>query len=146
LDQVIDLLDAAAKSYPLKALAPEIGKAWPTLQNELTEQLSYKLGLRTAFQVWLKTGDLKSLDRIERLLGRVAFPVPRPSRNPAKLMELMGRLAKEFGEHVQTMGASLADGEVDPEEAKLCLRELRELIEAAVQLQAHLEQLSEPEG
>ncbi len=146
MDQVIDLLDAAAKSYPLKALAPEIGKAESTLRNELTEQLSYKLGLRTAFQVWKKTGDLKSLDRIERLLGRVAYSLPKPSSNPAKLMELAGALAKEFGEHVQILGLSLSDGEVDAKEAKLCLRELRELIEAAVRLQAHLEELAEGEA
>ena len=77
MQHVIDLLDIAAKNYPVKALAPEIGKAESTLRNELTQQDGYKLGLLTAYQILKITKDYRALDRLERLLGRVAFSPAR---------------------------------------------------------------------
>ena len=145
IEQVIDSLDIAAKSYPLKALAPEIGKGESTLRNELSGQPGYKLGLLTALLIMKKTGDLAALDRIERMFGRVAFVLPRPERlNPAPLMRLVANVTKEFGGQLEAFSRALDDGVMTASEARECLKELLELVEACIQLQAYLEPLAEP--
>ena len=142
MQNVIDLLDIAAKNYPVKALAPEIGKAESTLRNELTQQDGYKLGLLTAYQILKITKDYRALDRLERLLGRVAFPLPvaTPDNMP-DLMVLVGRLSKEFGDHMQEIAKALKDGKIDKGEARKCHKELLEMMAVAAQLKAYLEQL-----
>jgi hypothetical protein len=143
MQDVIDLLDIAAKNYPIKALAPDIGKAESTLRNELTQQDGYKLGLVTTYQILRHTKDYRALDRLETLLGRVAFELPEasPTDMPG-VMNLVGRLTKEFGENVQCLGDAMEDGRVSKKEARDCLRELLEVIDAAVKLKAYLEQLT----
>lgn len=142
MQQVIDFLDIAAKNYPLKALAPDIGKAESTLRNELTQQDGYKLGLLTTYQILKHTEDFRALDRIEKLLGRVAFSLPKahPKDMPT-LMKLMGDLSKEFGDHITCLGKAMGDGQITPKEAGQSLKELNEVMAAATLLKAYLEQL-----
>jgi hypothetical protein len=142
MQDVIDLLDVAAKSYPLKALAPDIGKAESTLRNELTQQEGYKLGLVTTYQILKHTKDYRALDRLEKLLGRVAFTLPdaSPTDMPT-LMQMVGATAKEFGEHMACMGVAMADGKIDNTEVKQCLKELHDALVSLVRLKAYLDEL-----
>ena len=71
MDEIIDLLDSAAKSYPMKALADDIGKAESTLRNELTEQPGYKTGLRTAIKIWDKTGDSEANKCVKEVIQAI---------------------------------------------------------------------------
>jgi len=142
MDQVVNLLDEAAKAYPIKALCDEIGKAESTLRNELKELPGYKLGLRTSAAILRKTGDLRALDRLEHLLGRVAFVLPRADKTAmAPVVEMAGDLAREFGEHMQELGSAIIDGRITRDEARACLKELFDLIAACVKLQAYLLEL-----
>jgi len=141
MDRIIDLLDVAAKNYPIKALAPEIGKGESTLRNELTQQPGYKLGLMTSILIMQKTGDLRALDQIESLFDRVAFNIPQPiSHNMRPAMELVAKLTKEFGENMTEMAAAMEDGVISAKEAQKCLKENRDLVEACLRLEAYLEQ------
>ena len=143
MDRTIDLLDSAAKKHPLKALCDDIGKAESTLRNELTQQPGYKLGLKTSILILRKTGDLSALDRIEAIFGRVAFRLPKPEHHKiSPVMTLVGKLTKEFGEHMEELANALSDGDVSENEAKNCLKELKDVIEACVELQAYLEQFT----
>ena len=68
MDELYDLIDSAAKRYPIKALAPEIDKAESTLRGELNRQPEHKLGLSTALLIIEKTwdsGGREALDKIE---------------------------------------------------------------------------------
>jgi len=142
MQDVIDLLDVAAKNYPMKALAPDIGKAESTLRNELTQQDGYKLGLITSYQILKLTKDFRPLDRLEKLLGRVAFVLPRATATDMPtLMQLTGDLTREFGEHMTALGTGLADGKLDKDEIKLCVKELSEVVDVSIRLKAYLEQL-----
>ncbi len=142
MDRVIDQLDIAAKDYPMKALAPELGKGESTLRNELTFQPGYKLGLLTALLIMKHTGNLRALDTIEGMFGRVAFDLPRADgKDPSPIMQLVGRLSVEFGEHMEVMGKALDDCEIEKPEAKECLRELNDVITACVKLKAYLQAL-----
>ncbi len=149
MDEVIDLLDAAAKLYPIKALAPEISKAESTLRNELCRQPGYKLGLVTAYLIMKKTADLKALDRIEELLGRVAFDLPEiiPA-DPKPVMLLVSQLSKEFSEAIQEVAFSMDPGSpggpaILRNEVKKCLKEVTDLIKACVELKAYFQHVQQ---
>lgn len=143
MQQVFDLLDIAAKNHPLKALAPEIGKADPTLRNELNQVDGFKLGLVTTYQILKLTKDFRALDRLEHMLGRVAFVLPRAdSADLAPLMQMVGDMTREFGEHMTILGVSMADGKLDKDEIKGCLKELTDVLDVSVKLKAYLEQMN----
>lgn len=143
VQKVVDALDVAAKEFPIKALAGEIFKGESTLRGELNGQPGHKLGLTTALLILARTQDLRALDRIEEVFGRVGIPLPSSTRtDPAPLMTAAGKLAREFGEHVTVLGCALMDGTVDRGEAAECLKELRDTVRAAMELQCHLEKLA----
>jgi len=140
LDRVLDLLDASAKRYPIKALADEIGKAESTLRNELTEQPGYKLGLRSAVLIMRRTGDLHPLDGIEEMFGRIAFTIPKSDKTDMiPILRLAGKTMQEFGEHTQALANALQDGVITRAEAEICLKELNDVIASCIELKASLE-------
>ena len=144
MDAIYDALDAAAKNYPLKALAPEIDKSESTFRNELGRQPGYKLGLSTAVLIMKKTGDLKPLDLIEDLFGRVAFKIPRPNGCLSiPIMQIISRLTREFSESLDHLGASLEDGKLEKSEIYKCLKENEDLIKVCVELEAFLKKVLE---
>lgn len=142
MQTVIDLLDVAAKEYPIKAIAPEMGKSESTLRNELTQQEGYKLGLITAYQILKITGNLRALDRIEHLLGRVAFPIPiAKSKDMPAVMQMVSKISKEFGDHMHTMATAMEDGIITRQEAIECRKELEDVIAASAELKTYLEHI-----
>lgn len=145
METVIDALDATAKAYPIKALAPELktevtaARAESTLRAELNQTHGYKLGLITAILIMAKTGDLTALDLMETCFGRTAIDLPEtPAGDPAPLMQQVSRLSKEFSETVQVVATAMADGCLDPDEKNSCLKELEDLIKASVNFKAYL--------
>ena len=153
MDDVLDLLDSAAKRYPIKALAYELkselsqAKAESTLRNELNQQPGYKLGLVTAVQIMAKTGDLTPLDAVEALFNRTAFPLP--DTVPGDLVPVlshMGRVSKEFSEVLQEVSRAMEDHELSKAEIERCLSEIADLIECSVRFKALLENLLRARG
>lgn len=146
-DELMDVLDAAAKRFPIKKLAADINKAESSLRNELTQQHGYKLGLWDAVLIMKKTRDLSALDMIEDFFRRVAFPLPDAQiTNVAPIMRLMADLSKEFGESVESLADALRDGRVEQREAQKCLKEVGELIRKGIELEAHLKHCLESHG
>lgn len=143
IDQVLDYVDVAAKNYPIKALADELGKGESTLRGELNRQPGHKLGVPTFIRILKKTGDLRALHALCAYFGLVAYALPKfvcGALGP--VAQRMGRLTKEFGEHMEALGTALEDGELSPEEAALCAKEAGDVIAEAVKLQALLEELA----
>lgn len=148
MDQVIDRLDAAAKAYPIKALAPKIrgdlsaSKAESTLRNELNQQPGYKLGLITTVQIMAETGDLAPLDTIETLFGRTAWTIPTvENTDPVPIMAKAGRLSKEFSEVIETAARAMADGRLDRDETDQLLKEVEDLLLVCIHFKALLQQI-----
>ena len=147
MDQLIDLLDVAAKEYPIKALCDEVGKAESTLRAELNRQPGYKLGIITAIMVIKKTGDLRPLDFIEEMFNRTAFEIPDAvPADPKPLMKMVANLSKEFSETIQSLAYAMDQksegGEaIVKSEARQCQKEVRDLIKVCIELQAYLERL-----
>lgn len=147
MDQLIDLLDAAAKQYPIKALCDEVGKAESTLRAELNRQPGYKLGITTAIQIMKRTRDLKPLDLIEEMFNRTAFEFPASVPSDLKpWMKLIASLSKEFSETIQSLAYAMDNkSEGGPAivktEARQCLKEVKDLIKVCIELQAYLKRL-----
>ena len=147
MDGIIDLLDIAAKEYPIMALAPEMGKGESTLRNELTQQPGYKLGLMDAIQIMKKTENLRALDRIEGMFNRTAFVIPHPEyNNTIPVMNLVANLSEEFSDTIGAMATALRESVITKQEATKCLRENKELIKACIELQAYLQKIIEIQG
>lgn len=139
LHAIAEQLDLAVKGFPMKAMADELGKRYTTLANELSEQPGWKLGWADMLRIVRLSGRLEVLDAIESSFGRVAFALPRPIAQSGPVMALVGRLTREFGENLETLASSLEDGFLDRDEASRCLKELRDVVEACMRLQAYLE-------
>jgi hypothetical protein len=139
MDEIFDLIDSAAKRFPMKALAPRLGKAESTIRNELTEQQGYKLGFRTAVLIIRITQDFSALDRIEQMCGRVAFDIPPvDTTDRVPLLELAGQCGIEFGEQNVELGKALQDRKITPEEKARCIKEIDDTVKKCLQLKANL--------
>lgn len=134
-----DMLDAAAKRYPVKALAEEVDKAESTLRNELVQQPGYKLGLVTAIKIMERTGDLAALDWIEAKLDRVAVPIPQygPSQE-TELVNYAGKISKETGEVLTALAESMKIGKLSANERCLIRKETYEALKALAALWVRL--------
>jgi len=142
MDGIIDLFDIAAKEYPIKALAPEIGKGESTLRNELTQQPGYKLGLLDAILIMKKTCNLRPLDKIEEIFHRTAFVIPHPEyNNTIPIMKLVANLSKEFSKTIHLMADALENSAISKKDAKQCLTKNKELIKTCIEVQAYLQKI-----
>lgn len=119
----------------------------PKIQAELIMmQKSIDAIRETAFSIWKTTRELASLDRLEKLLGRVAFPIPTTqSRQPAQIMKLVAMTSKEYSETIQAIAQAIKDGSVTAYEAQDCMKETDELISSCMELAAHLRHIIEAE-
>jgi len=141
IDRIIDELDIAVKKYPMKALAPEIGKRYGTLANEFSDQPGYKLGFITVLQILEMTKDLTALDMIEESFGRVPIVIPKPEKGKmTEIMHLVSRMSKKFGESIKSLADAIQDGVITKNKAEMCLKENMRLIKVALELEAYLEQ------
>jgi hypothetical protein len=130
-----DFIDVSAKRYPLKSLAPLVNKAESSLRNELMQQSGYKLGITTAIEIMERTGDMSALDWIERRFDRVAVRIPTSSPTRENdLVSYAGKVARETGDVLIVLGASLADGHMTAEERTKIRDETYEALRALAAL------------
>jgi hypothetical protein len=141
MDQIFDLIDSAAKRFPMSAVVARLeDKAESTLRNELNRQPGYKLGLATAVRIIRITRDFSALDCIEKMCGRVAFDIPPlASADRAPLLELAGQLAVEYGEYCVELGNALRDRKITADEKKRCIKEVDDVVQKCLQLKANLQ-------
>ena len=143
ISTVYDLLDSAAKRYPIKALCDQVNLAESTLRGQLNRQPGHNLNLSTTINIMKITGDLSALDAIEEMVNRVAFNIPRPEAGDTiqNIMSLISSLAREFAQDMEALGRALGDGVINKAEARRCLRENKDLIKECLKIEAHLEAL-----
>lgn len=149
LDLVIDRVDAAAKKFGIKALAPLIRgdlsafKAESTLRNELSQQPGYKLGVPTLLQILLHTRDLSPLDAIEEFFGRTAWRIPTIDKaDPLPLMAMTGSLAEDTGRTLKNAASAMADGKITRAECAEITARLDTLITTCLRFKAVIQRLS----
>lgn len=139
--ELIDMLDAAAKRYPIKALAGEVDKGESTLRNELTCQPGYKLGIVTSLRIMDKTRDLAPMDWIEERFDRVAVPIRGDApASDGGLVNYVGKIAAETGDVLEALGQALLDHRITRAERAKLRKETYEAMRALATLWMHVKE------
>ena len=87
-----------------------------------------------------RTKDLRALDLIEEMFGRVSFLIPKhESKDEIPILRLAGKLMQEFGGYTQALASALGDGPIAGDKAAICLKELNTVLASCIELKAHLE-------
>ncbi len=125
-----------------KAIAQDLKKPYPTLLREINpDDPKAKFGVDDFRIVTQITTDYFAMDELERLLGRVAFQLPKGPLNPKKIHKHLSKSLKEFGEFIEAVGDSIADGKLTAAEIDKCEKEGYELIQIVALLCHGLSQL-----
>ena len=153
-EEILNQVKAACMSYPLRAMAADLGKPYSTLSNELDHRDYAKLGFLSTLSIiensvasyapdQSRTAALHAMDLIEAGLNRIAFEVPLTTHQPIpQTMRLMAALSKEYGETIATLADAIDDHKFTKEEIQQCIKETRDLLKVALQLDHHLHAIS----
>lgn len=113
-----------------KAIAQDLNKAYPTLLREINpDDPGAKFGANDFKVATEVTKDFFAVDALERLLGRVAFELPKGPIDAKKIHKHLSKSLKEFGEFIEAVGDSIADGKLTAAEIETCKKEGYDLIQ-----------------
>lgn len=137
---LLELVQAAVldSREGVKGIADYLGKSPSTLYSEMNPnegegRTNHKLGLLDWVKLVRLTGDFRSLQKVAEDLGYVAVPLPVGDLAPLEALQHLTRITREAGEHGATVCAALeTDNRIDRQEAHACLKELDDLLRAAV--------------
>jgi hypothetical protein len=82
-----------------------------------------------------------ALDFLERQAGRVAFKLPKLDVNLGKELIAISNLIREVGEALESLGDTLADGQVEERELQTTIPKLEGVIRECASLKYLLEEL-----
>lgn len=136
-----DALHRTVHQHPDKsvaAIAEEIGmkpgylyRATLPEEDEGGSESGCSFPLKRYIALLRASGDLQSLDYIERMVGRVGVPVSIPECEPKDLPASVAGALSEFGEVMKEYASMIADGRISPAEAerfgKECFDAMQEL-------------------
>lgn len=134
--KILTMVQTTVKEYGVKTLADRLEVRPQTLYADVDP---HSIGRRTnklGFLDWLitlsDTKDLSSLDATNLLFNRISLPIPDPAveMNDMSWMAFCATIAKESGEAVAELAASILDGKMDKEKMACCEKETREALEA----------------
>lgn len=138
---VIDAARNVADDFPggAKALAQRIDKNPFSLMHELSGTGTAKLGLLDSVKITRASRDLRILNAFADEFGCVVLPLPEALQaDGSDSMQHLSVLAKEFGDVVQEVSASHADGDISANEMARIERQWSELVAAGQRLVAQL--------
>lgn len=143
VSQVLDAAYRVVHDYPggAASLAPRLGDKSPTtLNHELLRTGQAKLGLQTAVDISVFTGDARILDSFAAVMGRMTLPLPELLRESGdNILQRQGAFLQEVSDVVRELGTTLSDGAVNRNERDAFRREVGELIASAQAVLAEVE-------
>lgn len=92
-----------------------------------------KLGLLDYMEILHETGNLSSLDELNRIFGRISLPIPQDEGkiSPISWMQYCAFTAKESAEAIKELADGLSnDGRLDKDELAACEKETWEALQA----------------
>ena len=131
---ILAIIQGTTKQYGAKKLANRLNIKLQTLYADVDPKSIGRRANKLGFLDWLvileESGDLASLDEVNRLFGRACLPIPTPPTEMcgACWMEHCANAAKEAGEAVSEMARSILDGRMDRAELKRCEKEFWDAI------------------
>lgn len=140
---VIDAAYNVVHDYPggAESLAPRLAKKSPTtLSHEVARLGTAKLGLETAVEMSVKTGDMRILDAFAGQCGRMTLPLPSVLlAGGENVLARLGDVLRESSDLVREVSEDIADGEISRNECTRIGREVGEQIAALTALMTEVE-------
>lgn len=147
MSSVLDAAYRLVRAYPggAASLAPRIGKSPSTLSHEVRppEGSTAKLGLQTAVDATVLSGDLSILNAFAAEVGAIVMPLPNHLDADADVAQQTAKLAKEFAELMTEVSTSTADRRISDNEVRRLQSVWGELVQAGQQLLGTLQRANQ---
>lgn len=139
-------LDASYRvvhEYPggAESLAPRIGKSPTTLSHEVTRTGHAKLGLETAVDITVLSGDLRILRAFATTCGQMLLPLPLASMTHLECIKRLGVVLATSGCVVRETTEGMADGVITSNERERIQRACADLVSGTSALMAAVDAL-----
>lgn len=128
-------------TLPVKALADRVGLSYPRLTDLANPTQQKPIKVVEAIALMLATGRTDIADVIEAALGRVAFAFPSSSKAPSHLHQELARNVSAFGAFLQENSVALADGILEPHEARAVTIAVDEIVARLCEYRALIQQM-----
>lgn len=135
LSQVVE----AKAEYDLRLMAQQLGTNYRSLMYWLRGDRHIPAYVLP--RICLLVNNFEALDLLESQAGRVAFKIPDPKRTTEEQFKAISALIKDVGEALESIGATLADGEVEERELVVTIPKLEAVIQECASLKYLLEEL-----
>jgi len=135
LSQVIE----AKSEYDLRLLAQQLGTSYRSLMYWLRGDRFVPAYLLP--RICTLVGNYEALDLLESQAGRVAFKIPDPKQTSEEQFKAISALIRDVGVALESIGNTLADGEVDEHELVTTVPKLEAVIQECASLKYLLEDL-----
>lgn len=142
MSSMIDGVRRAARCYPggIEAVALRLGKSPSTLEKELRSAPGYKLGFEDAHEIMVICRDVGSDHALDGFnaqadgLGAVVTMLPEGVCPNSCTGGMVAKLMREFSEVIGSVGESMADGVVTPNELRKIETQWGEMVAAGQSL------------
>lgn len=141
-DDLSSILSRAVETksdYDTRLLAQQLGTNYRSLMYWLRGERHIPANLLP--QICLLLQNYDPLDYLESQAGRVAFKIPDCNLTSGKEILAVSALLREVGEALESVAATLADGNVEESELRETVPRLEAVIQECASLKYLLEQL-----
>jgi hypothetical protein len=139
LPVVLSQIVEAKAEYDTRLLAQQLGTNYRSLMYWLRGDRPIPAEMVPQICVLLK--NFEPLDVLEAQAGRVAFKIPDPQQTTEKEFVVIANLMKDVGEALESIAATLADGEVEEKELNETIPKLDAVIQECASVKYLLETL-----
>jgi hypothetical protein len=139
LATLISRVVEAKAEYDIRLLAQQLGTNYRSLMYWMRGERHMPAHLLP--QMCLLLNNYDALDFLERQAGRVAFKLPKLDVNLGKELIAISNLIREVGEALESLGDTLADGQVEERELQTTIPKLEGVIRECASLKYLLEEL-----
>jgi regulatory protein CII len=139
LSSILSRAVEAKAEYDIRLLAQQLGTNYRSLMYWLRGERHIPAYLLPQICVLLKT--YEPLDALESQAGCVAFKIPDSQLTSGKEILAISSLLKEVGEALESVAATLADGNVEESELRVTVPKLEAVIQECASLKYLLEDL-----
>ena len=139
LSSILSRAIEAKAEYDIRLLAQQLGTNYRSLMYWLRGERHIPAYLLPEICALLKS--YEPLDFLESQAGRVAFKIPESHPTSDKEILAVSSLLKEVGEALESVAATLADGNVEESELRVTVPKLEGVIQECASLKYLLEDL-----
>ena len=137
-DSLTDVLHLAVKSAPSGrtaiSVAALIGKPYPTLMSELSDQPGHKLVANLILPIINATNSNEPIHWLCRQRGGLFLQLPDPAQGAGELVQALAVSIKEFGDFATEVAEDISDGLIPRHQLDRIQKEGHEAMESIMAL------------